>query len=90
MDDTARGHVGAVNAPVQRQRFARTITRNLRARSVHQSQPGRVQLAQASVGGRDQIGATHAHADVAGRGVHITTRKQARTDAADFFALFGV
>ena len=54
-------------------------------------QPGRIELAQAGVGGRDQKTAAlrraQPHADVAGGCVHVATLVERATHATDFFAL---
>ena len=66
---------------VKRYCFASTFTSGLLRLVVQPGQPGRVELAQAGVGGRDQKTAAlrraQPHADVAGRGMHITPVEQA-------------
>src|SRR5450830_554896 len=50
------------------------------------SRAGRVERAQAGIGGGDEVAVVQPHADVAGGGVHVAALEQAATDPADGLA----
>ena len=85
MDHAARFRSGVVDAAMEHQRLGGAVSAGLGAVGVDFGQARGIELAEAGVGRRDEEAAIGPYADVAGRGMHITTRMERCTDAADFF-----
>jgi hypothetical protein len=93
MDHAAGGAIvrasSRIYLAVQGDGFAGLVAADGLALQVQLGQARRVQKTQARVGGRDQETIIEPHTDVARRGVHIATLKQAAANAAHLFAGLG-
>ena len=98
VNDAARGGVkaggGCVNVGMQGHGFAGPVTTELQRVGVQPGEPGRVKKAQAGIGRGDEKAAAgcalQAHADVAGRRVHVAAVEQAFPDTAYRFTGLGL